>query len=168
MRALSGNVPRKGDSTSSQAAPGSGINRARSSPSGSGTLPVRGMRYAFCSAGPDRSNQRETCRSLDVRHRTAAATFADVRHMPHTRRPHLEGDGIMKPVAKTTETRSWVAPHAKIRADSYVMLASLLGQPPSGNLLSVLQNLQWDGPISERLDRALNALRQAGRKYSLS
>jgi TorA maturation chaperone TorD len=49
-----------------------------------------------------------------------------------------------------------------------VILASLLGQPPSENLLKVLRNLQWEGPIPERLDRALRALCQASHDYPLS
>jgi len=74
----------------------------------------------------------------------------------------------MESITKNTDGPAWFAPYAKIRADSYVMLASLLGQPPSESLLKVLQNLQWDEPIPERVDRALRALRQASHDYPLS
>jgi len=74
----------------------------------------------------------------------------------------------MESITKNTDGPAWFAPYAKIRADSYVMLASLLGQPPSENLLKVLQNLQWDEPIPQRIDRALRALRQASHDYPLN
>jgi TorA maturation chaperone TorD len=74
----------------------------------------------------------------------------------------------MKPLKRTTHGPVSFAPYAKIRADSYVMLASLLGQPPSENLLKVLQNLQWDGPVPERLDHALRALHKASHDYPLN
>ncbi len=68
---------------------------------------------------------------------------------------------------KTTGGPAWFAPYAKIRTESYVMLASLLGQRPSENLLKVLQNLHWDEPIPEGIDRSLRALREASREFSL-
>jgi len=74
----------------------------------------------------------------------------------------------VEPMKKNTEGPAGFASYAKIRADSYVMLASLLGHPPSENLLKVLQNLHWDGPIPEGLDHALMALRQASHEYPLS
>ena len=74
----------------------------------------------------------------------------------------------MEPVVRKTDGPAWFAPYVKIRADSYVMLASLLGQPPSESLLKVLQNLEWDELIPERLYRSLRALRQASYVYSLS
>ena len=74
----------------------------------------------------------------------------------------------MEPITKETGGSSWLAPYAKIRADNYAMLAFLLGQPPSENLLKVLQNLQWDELIPGRVDRALKALRQASHEYPLS
>ena len=75
---------------------------------------------------------------------------------------------MVEPLTKTPEGSSWLTSYAKIRADGYVLLASLLIHPPSENLLKVLQNLQWDEPIPEKLDRALEALRQASRDYSPS
>ncbi len=74
----------------------------------------------------------------------------------------------MEPMTKTAEGPAWFAPYSKIRTDSYVMLASLLEQPPSENLLKVLQNLQWEKPIPARIDRSLRALRQASHSYPLS
>ena len=74
----------------------------------------------------------------------------------------------MESITKKTNGPAWFARYAKIRADSYVMLASLLGHPPSEKVLEVLKNLQWDEPIPEGLDRSLKALRQASREYPLS
>ncbi len=73
----------------------------------------------------------------------------------------------MEPVMKDTG-RAWSAPYAKIRTDVYVILASLLGQRPSENLLKVLQKLRWDKSIPEGVDSALRALRQASHEYPLS
>ncbi len=73
----------------------------------------------------------------------------------------------MKPIKKTANGPAWFAHYARIRSDSYAMLASLLGQVPSENLLKVFQNLQWDGPIPERLQRALETLCKASHGYSL-
>ena len=73
----------------------------------------------------------------------------------------------MESIAKNTDGSAWLAPYARIRTDSYVILASLLGQSPSENLLRVLQNLQWEEPIPERVDRGLRALRQASHAYPL-
>ena len=74
----------------------------------------------------------------------------------------------MESVMKNMDAPVWFASHANIRTDSYVMLASLLGQPPSEELLNVLQNLQWDEAIPEKLDHALGALRQACDDYPLA
>lgn len=69
---------------------------------------------------------------------------------------------------KDSDVPMWHAAFANVRTDSYVMLASLLGQPPSEELLNILQNLQWDDAIPERLDNALSGLRQASRDYPLA
>jgi len=74
----------------------------------------------------------------------------------------------MESVMKNLDAPVWFASHANIRTDSYVMLASLLGQPPSEDLLNILQNLQWDEAIPEKLDHALGALCRAGRDYPLA
>ena len=71
----------------------------------------------------------------------------------------------MESVMKNMDAPVWFASHANIRTDSYVMLASLLGQPPSEELLNILQNLQWDEAIPEKLNNALRALRQACDDY---
>ena len=55
-----------------------------------------------------------------------------------------------------------------IRTDGYVLLASLLKQPPSEELRNILQNLQWDEAIPGKLNQALTALRQAGHDYPLA
>jgi len=75
----------------------------------------------------------------------------------------------MESAMKSSYGPGWFAPHANIRTDSYVLLASLLGQPPTQDLLNILQNLQWDGEtILEKLDDALMALRQASHDYPLA
>ena len=71
----------------------------------------------------------------------------------------------MESVMKYMDAPAWFASHANIRTDGYVMLASLLGQPPSEDLLNILQNLQWDEAIPEKLNNALRALRQACDDY---
>jgi TorA maturation chaperone TorD len=73
----------------------------------------------------------------------------------------------MEPMTKRADGPEWFAPYAKIRTDCYAMLASLLGQPPSENLLKILQNLQWDESIPEGVDHGLRALRQASHDHSL-
>ena len=74
----------------------------------------------------------------------------------------------MEPLKKNGDAPAGFAPYADIRTDVYVMLASLLGQPPSEDLRVILQNLQWDEAIPEQLDHALRALRQAGRDCPLA
>jgi TorA maturation chaperone TorD len=67
----------------------------------------------------------------------------------------------MESVMKTMDAPGWFAAYATVRTDSYVMLASLLGQTPSEELLNILRNLHWDEALPEKLDHALGALRQA-------
>jgi len=58
-------------------------------------------------------------------------------------------------------------PYATIRADSYVLLASILSRPPSEALMSILRTLDWEEAIPPDLSDSLKALRQAGSTYSL-
>ena len=74
----------------------------------------------------------------------------------------------MESVLKKTDASVWFASYANIRTDCYVMLASLLEQPPSKDLLNILQNLRWDEAVPETMDTALKALRQASQDYSLA
>lgn len=74
----------------------------------------------------------------------------------------------MDSIMKNADGPAWLAPYARIRGDAYVILASLLGQPPSENLLKVLQNLHWDGPITQKVDHGLRTLRQASQACPLS
>jgi TorA maturation chaperone TorD len=71
----------------------------------------------------------------------------------------------MESVMKTSDRPGWFAAHATVRTDSYVMLASLLGQAPSEELLNIVRNLHWDEALPETLDHALGALRQAAHDY---
>jgi len=59
----------------------------------------------------------------------------------------------------------WFGPYASIRADVYVVLASFLAGPPSDSNLNVLRHMEWNEGISERLHKALLALRRASREY---
>ncbi len=62
----------------------------------------------------------------------------------------------------------WFAAHENMRTDAYVVLASLLIRQPSENLVNMLRNLHWDEAISESMDIALEALRQAAHDYPLT
>jgi TorA maturation chaperone TorD len=72
----------------------------------------------------------------------------------------------MESVMKAMAASGWFAAHATVRTDSYVMLASLLGQSPSEELLNILRNLHWEETLPEMLDHALGALRQAAHDHS--
>ncbi len=74
----------------------------------------------------------------------------------------------MEPVKKSPRAPARSASHATIRTDGYVMLASLLRQPPSDELLRIVRNLVWEKALPENLDAALKALRQAGRDIPLA
>jgi TorA maturation chaperone TorD len=71
----------------------------------------------------------------------------------------------MEQMMKRVNTPGWFAGHAALRTDGYVILASLLEQAPSEELLDVLRNLQWDEALPDTLEEALGALRQAARDY---
>jgi TorA maturation chaperone TorD len=73
----------------------------------------------------------------------------------------------MESMMKTMDAPGWFAAHAAVRTDSYVMLASLLGQTPSEEPLNILRNLNWDESLPITLDHALGALRQAAHDYPL-
>ena len=60
---------------------------------------------------------------------------------------------------------AWLASYGKLRAESYLLLASLLGQP-SESTCELLRNLTWDDAIPERLDHALRDLCRAGRDFT--
>jgi TorA maturation chaperone TorD len=72
----------------------------------------------------------------------------------------------MESVMNTMDASGWFAAHATVRTDGYVMLASLLRQTPSEELLNILRNLHWEETLPEMLDHALGALRQAAHDYS--
>ncbi len=61
----------------------------------------------------------------------------------------------------------YFGPHETIRTDSYVILASILSQPPSEILMRILRSLSWDEALPPDLADKLEALRQAGSTYSL-
>ena len=53
--------------------------------------------------------------------------------------------------------------HADIRTDSYVLLAALLINTPSAELLSLVQNLRWATDLPEAMAQALDELNRAAR-----
>ncbi|MHB8909790.1 MAG: TorD/DmsD family molecular chaperone [Syntrophales bacterium] len=57
----------------------------------------------------------------------------------------------------------WLSPYIAIRADCYVILASLLGQAPSEALIATLQNLRWDETVPGKLAWGLDGLRREAR-----
>jgi TorA maturation chaperone TorD len=73
----------------------------------------------------------------------------------------------MESIAAKTAGPAGFAAYPRIRTDSYALLASLLGRPPSENLLQVLQHLEWEDPIPEKLALSLGALRRASYEYPL-
>lgn len=74
----------------------------------------------------------------------------------------------MEPAIKTRNDPLWFDPYVSVRTDGYVLLAALLGRPPSEELLKILQMLHWSPAIPEKLDQALRALCQAGHTHPLA
>ena len=71
----------------------------------------------------------------------------------------------MESVEKERPAPSWVDPSASIRVDIYVILASLLVDPPSEEHLNVLRHIEWDEGISDKMHEALLTLRNASSHY---
>ncbi len=74
----------------------------------------------------------------------------------------------MESTLKNRNVPSWFNEYTQVRSDLYVLLASLLGRPPSEELQKVLQSLDWNEAIPDRLGQALQALSQAGHHYPLA
>lgn len=74
----------------------------------------------------------------------------------------------MESAIKTRYVPSWFDPYAPVRCDLYVLLAALLGRPPSEALIIILQSLNWSEALPEGLEQALQMLRQAGQRYPLT
>ncbi|MCE5263829.1 MAG: molecular chaperone TorD family protein [Deltaproteobacteria bacterium] len=66
----------------------------------------------------------------------------------------------------SSHTPGWFAAHAASRAEIYAMLATLLEQPPTEELLQLLQNLQGDEALPGKTGDAIAALRQAAQDSS--
>ena len=65
--------------------------------------------------------------------------------------------------------RRWQLPlFAPVRTESYILLASLLGQPPGAGLQNVLRSLAWDDTVPDPLVSSLSALCKAGSEYSIA
>lgn len=73
----------------------------------------------------------------------------------------------MESVMKDIEAPAWFIPYADIRTDSYIILAVLLGKPPSDDVMEVLRDVQWNETVTEKINKALKALSQAGRDVSV-
>jgi TorA maturation chaperone TorD len=61
---------------------------------------------------------------------------------------------------------AWYGPHAEMRTDSYVLLATLLNGPPDRDVVDLVRNLCWAEDLSEKIIGALTALSQAGNACS--
>lgn len=57
---------------------------------------------------------------------------------------------------------AWHDPHAAIRSDAYILLATLLNEAPSEETLDIVRNLDWDSALPEPLQESLAALNRAG------
>ena len=73
----------------------------------------------------------------------------------------------MEQLVNNRVASGYFGPHETIRADSYVILASILSQPPSEMLMRILRSLDWDEALPPDLADNLKTLRQAGSTYSL-
>lgn len=69
-------------------------------------------------------------------------------------------ESISKPLSNNYPP-SWLYPFAVVRADGYLILASLLRNVPDRMIVDILQNMQWEDALPEKLGNAIAALRQA-------
>jgi len=67
----------------------------------------------------------------------------------------------MKQVIDRRSRPAWHSPHAEIRTDAYVLLAALLNDTPSGDLIDIIQNLRWNEDLPEKTREALTGIHQA-------
>jgi TorA maturation chaperone TorD len=74
----------------------------------------------------------------------------------------------MKQVAVAQNQPKWYTPHAHIRTDSYVLLAALLTDTPSENVIELVQNLGWNENLPEKMNQALARLTHAGTTCSIN
>jgi TorA maturation chaperone TorD len=74
----------------------------------------------------------------------------------------------MESVMNNMDVPGWFTSFAGLRADAYVLAASLLGKPPSEHLVGILRNLEWDEGVPEKVCHALRVLRQACLDYPLA
>ena len=56
--------------------------------------------------------------------------------------------------------------HIRLRTDGYVLLAALLTNAPSQELIELIGKLRWEDTLSAPLDEALNALHRAAILYT--
>jgi TorA maturation chaperone TorD len=129
---------------------------------------VHHLRRPVRLVGHDRPDTGETGRPLDVCGGKTDPPPADVRDLPDAGCPRVAGCVVKESVMKRPDLPGWFSTYASIRTDAYVLLASLLGRPPSEELLKILRNLEWDEGIPERMDQALRKLTEAGRTDPLA
>jgi TorA maturation chaperone TorD len=67
----------------------------------------------------------------------------------------------MKQTADFPDRQAWYTPHADIRTDAYVLLATLLNVPPTQELLDIIQDLRWNDDLPETMQEALAAINRA-------
>jgi len=68
---------------------------------------------------------------------------------------------------ETSGRPAWHEPHAKIRTDAYILLAALLNDMPTRDLIAIVQNLQWDDGIPEKLQQTLAKINNASNTCTL-
>ena len=67
----------------------------------------------------------------------------------------------MKQASDCQNREAWYEPHADIRTDAYVLIAVLLNETPTGELLDIVQNLRWNEDLPGKMQDALAAINQA-------
>ncbi len=67
----------------------------------------------------------------------------------------------MKKVSELRNRPSWHESHAKIRTDAYVLLATLLNDTPTKNLIDIIRNLRWNNDLPEKIREALDSFNRA-------
>lgn len=74
----------------------------------------------------------------------------------------------MNETAATVSKPAWQETHANIRTDAYVLLAALLTDAPTEQLIAIMQKLEWDEGIPEKLQHTLASLIERSNSDSLA
>lgn len=63
--------------------------------------------------------------------------------------------------ADCPDRQAWYTPHAHIRTDAYVLLATLLNVAPTEELLDIVRDLRWNDDLPETMQEALAGMNKA-------